>query len=276
MRNRAFYQGAVAGQRRAAQLAGSYNGEFGAGLVTSTWENVMSRIAIWIASLFLLMPILAHAETIPINAQATGLIAPDEVWLRHLVGENVPPGTDPVQFALTIETSYDTEQPGFFELNSPPSARAAQPGRPGILTFSFGDYTHTYNGTAFLEALLNPNLYKFTFTFTPASYHLYVSLIFRSPPGGLSGDPLATRMISTDNGFSAEYAFESFSANPESSGYWFTADSLSSATLNVASAVPEPGSLAMFFGGMLTLLIVARRRPARAWPSSIPAESVPN
>jgi hypothetical protein len=110
-----------------------------------------------------------------------------------------------------------------------------------------------------VEAAVQPGTFRLRTTFHNSYYIFDLSLIFSNPESDLSGHPLSPRTLRTADGFAASYWLSSTPYSQDAPGQWDAIGTFSSATLSV-SPVPEPGNASMLLAGLMTLLVVARRK----------------
>lgn len=220
----------------------------------------MMRLLKWCSWWLVCIPILAHADPVVINANASGTISPDSIWIYQFGGAAPSTSTGPLPFTLSVQATFDTDAPSYSEFSLPPWLVSQQYAAPASISFTVDGSTYNFTGTSILRAFSQPDSFRVTIGIEHSFYFFDLALTFSSPGQDMSGNPLAQRTLSTADGYSADYSLTSIRSNPDAPGNWEDFGTLDNATLTVMSAVPEPGRAGMLFAGILTLLFAARGR----------------
>lgn len=229
----------------------------------------MPKLRCCILAISVVLPVTTLAETVTVVTRSAGTVTPDSVTLRTL---GITPGDDSAQpYELVISTAFDPDQ-----VTRDSSGLGVYGNEVDtLIEFRFGTMRYRYTGLAVAQAEIYAAIGG------RDGYHQTVDLYaanspYEGPtirfsqwsfgPSGTfgDGDPLAPRAFDTADGAMLINAY------PYAPDYWRMADTGGAYSVQVLSAVPEPGVPALLLAGLAVLGVNAAagsRKPGAPRPS---------
>lgn len=212
----------------------------------------MPKLSRYIFAISLALPISALAKTVTIVTRAAGTVTPDSVTLSTL--GIASSGNEAQPYELVIKTVFDSDQTVYDSNGFGVYANEVD----ADIEFRFGAMTYRYTGPAVAQAEVyaafggREGYHQTVDLYAAGSPYDGPSLRFNQwsfgPPGTFGdGDPLAPRVYDTTDGAMLINAY------PYAPDYWRMTDSAGIYSVQVQSAVPEPGPIALLIAGVAIL-----------------------
>jgi len=212
----------------------------------------MPKLSCYVLAISIALPVTAFAETVTVLTRSTGTVAPDGVTLGML---GITAGDDSAQpYELVISTAFDADRVSY----APNGLGVYASEVDTVIEFRFGTMRYRYAGHAVAQAEVyaaiggREGYHQTVDLYSANSPYDGPSLRFNQwsfgPQGTFGdGDPLAPRVFDTTDGAMLINAY------PYAPDYWRVVDTAGTYSVQVLSAVPEPGAFALLFAGFAVL-----------------------
>jgi len=210
-------------------------------------------------------PTLAAVFTV--ETRATGLIEANPIVLSTLgLGD---PGSGLVPFSLYLVATFNTDSPGYTDLGSvviAPESNVDIDMRVG--TYGMGEqrYQNLIAGWANVRVydLGGGNEgYQLQAGFDPpeSSSNSFQITQWVAGPAALIGplQPLVPHVIYQNPNLESQVDFAAYALNPDAPGAWHMTAGADTFSVEIKTAVPEPGSVGLLGAGLLVLCLWRRR-----------------